>query len=157
MEATVTESKSVIGARKPTRLKEAEHERHVWICSVPPNITLDQVRQPDFWSHVGAQLRPCSRIEVMCEDMTWFAELMVISCDRLWAKTALLRFVDLTDDPAPDAERVNLANGYEVKFKGPTLKHVVMRLSDNTMVRDGIATKVEAEAWIREHVQGLSR
>jgi hypothetical protein len=32
-----------------------------------------------------------------------------------------------------------------------------MRLSDNVVVRDGIATKVEAERWITEHVQGLGR
>lgn len=148
--------KKVVGARKPTRLKEADHERHVWIVSVPSDVTFEQAQQPDFWAHVGAQLRPCARIEVMPDDMAWFGELIVVSCDRLWAKTAPLRFVRLDEAPAFEVP-ASLGSGYEVQYKGPTKKHCVIRLSDNQIVREEIQTKAEANAWIAEHVQGLSR
>ena len=153
MEATA--EKKVVGARKPTRLVSAEHTRHVWLVTVPPDISFEQTHQPDFWAHVGAQLRPGARIEVMPEDMSWFGELMVLECDRLWAKVAPLRFVELAG-VNPDKGQ-SLAAGYRVEYKGPTKKHCVLRTSDNTIVQEGIALKVDAEAWIREHVQVLAR
>lgn len=153
MEATA--DNKVVGARKPTRLKEAEHSRNIWLLSVPSDITLDNLLQPDFWAHVGAQLRPCARIEVVPEDMSWFAELIVLDCGRLWAKVAPLRFVELAgkaDVPTPSA-----ADAYKVEFKGPIKKHVVIRQSDKVIVQEGIAQKEDAHRWIADHINTLAR
>lgn len=152
MEATT--EKKIVGARKPTRLREAEAERHVWTHTVPAGITFEEVQRPDYWSHVANLLRPCSRIEVLSEDMSWFAELIVLDADRLWAKVAPLRFVELASKDVP-AEIA--ASGYEVAYKGPEKKHCVIRLSDKAIVQEGIAKKVDAEAWITQHLQTIAR
>jgi len=149
----VTEKK-IVGARKPTRLRDAEMERHVWQITVPKDISFEDTQKPDYWSHVGAQLRPCARIEVLCEDMSWFGELIVVDADRLWAKVAPLRFVELASKEVP-AEIAS--SGYEVAYKGPEKKHVVIRQSDKAIVQEGIAKKADAEAWIRNHLATLAR
>jgi len=149
----VTEKK-IVGARKPTRLREAANERSVWQYVADNGITFEDVQKPDFWAHVGRMLKPNDRIEVVAEDFSWFAELIVLAADRLWAKVGVLRYVELTgksdgaEAPSPD---------YEVAYKGPTKKHCVIRKADNQIVQEGIALKTDAEAWVREHVKALAR
>lgn len=152
MEATT--EKKIVGARKPTRLREAEAERHVWMHTPASGITFEDVQKPDYWSHVAAQLRPCARIEVISEDMSWFGELLVLDSDRLWAKVAPLRFVELASREVPPEIA---ASGYEVAYKGPEKKHVVIRKSDKAIVQEGIARKADAEAWVTEHLKTLAR
>jgi hypothetical protein len=152
MEATVEARKLIV-----PRFKNAEYERTIYQACVEAGVAFEEVQNPAFWGHVGEKLRPNDRIEVIAEDGAYFAELLVISCDRLWAKTAVLRFVELS---APDvsAELLSpLAAGYKVDYKGPHKKHVVIRLSDNEIVKDGIATKAEANGWVSEHVKTLAR
>jgi hypothetical protein len=152
MEA-VTEKKPTIAAgRKPVRLAEGDHIRHVWVISVAPDVTLDVVRQPEFWSHVAANLSPCDRIEVMPEDMSWFAELMVLEADRVWAKTAVMRFVELAG-----ADVDVTGSGFKVEYKGPEKKHCVIRESDKQILQEGIAKKADAQAWIVTHLKTVGR
>lgn len=158
MDTTIEKvERKIAGSRKPNRLKEASFQSNVWQLRVAPDITFEDVQQPDFWAHVSAQLKPCDRIEVIAEDFSFFGELMVVSADRLWAKTVPLRFVDLAAPVGADVSTPSLAAGYDVQYKGPTKKHVVIRLSDNTIVKDEIPTKAEAQRWIVEHVQALTR
>jgi hypothetical protein len=150
MEATATEKK--VPARKPATLKDATFERNCWQIAVDPGTALADVLKPDFWAHVGRSLKPCDHIEVIAEDFSWFAELIVLEADRTWAKVAALRFVELQGQSVqtPDAE-------YEITFKGPDKKHCVVRKSDKKIMVQGIALKVDAETWIREHQKTLAR
>lgn len=135
------------------RFKNAEYERTIWQASIEAGVPFEEVQKPEFWGHVAEKLKPLARIEVIAEDLSYFAELIVIDCDRLWAKTAVLRFVELDGQAAPPT----LPADYRVEYKGPTKKHVVIRESDNTIVQEGIATKAEANAWVGEHVKTLAR
>jgi hypothetical protein len=153
MEAIAEKKDAPVSPRvKPVRLKQAEHLRNVFCVTVPPEVTFDQVQRADFWAHVGAQLKPCDRIEVVPEDLSWFGELIVTDCDRLWAKTSPLRFVELAGKAGGDTP-----SGYTVKHMGPVKKHVVIRESDGAIVQEGISTKVEAKAWITDHLKTLAR
>jgi hypothetical protein len=139
------------------RFKDAAYERNIWQAVIEAGVSFEDVQNPTFWAHVSGKIKQNDRIEVIAEDGAYFAELLVLDCDRLWAKTAVLRFVELS---APDiaAELLTpLSCGYKVEYKGPTLKHVVIRLSDNVIVREGIARKGDAQAWITEHVKALAR
>lgn len=158
MEATLEKSvEKKVEPRKPVKLKTAEFERTVYVQYVEPGVTVDAVQRPEFWAHVAASLKPTDRIEIIADDFAWFAELMVIKCDRGWAKTALLRFVELTGGEVAAELLAPLSAGYKVEYKGPSKKHVVLRLSDNTIVQEGIALKADAERWIAEHVRALAR
>jgi hypothetical protein len=147
-------AEKIVGARKPARLKDAGYDRNIWQVSVAKDISFEAVQQPDFWAHVARQLKPCDRIEVLAEDMSWFAELLVMDADRLWAKTAVLRFVELAGKEVPAAVA---SSGFRVEYKGPNKKHVVIRESDNQIVQEGIALKADAERWISEHLTALAR
>lgn len=137
------------------RFKNAEFERVIYQACPEAGVTFEEVCEPAFWSHVAEKLKPSDRIEVLAEDGSYFAELLVVDAGRLYAKVAVLRFVELSSPDVAGIEKT-LAE-FKVEFKGPTLKHVVIRLSDNQIVQDGIARKIDAEEWIREHVKALAR
>jgi hypothetical protein len=139
------------------RFKDAAYERNIWQASIENGVTFDEVVKPEFWAHVAAKLKANDHIEVVAENGEYFGELLVIDSGRLWAKVAVLRFVELAAQEVPAALLTSAASGYRVEYKGPTLKHVVIRLSDNQIVQEGIPRKNEAELWVAEHVKALAR
>jgi hypothetical protein len=147
-----TESRKLI----VPRFKNAEYERVIYQACPENGVSFEDVLQPEFWSHVADKLKPTDRIEVLAEDGSYFAELLVIDAGRLYAKVAVLRFVELASSEVPADLAGDLAE-FKVEFKGPVLKHVVVRQSDKQYVQEGIARKADAEAWIREHVKALAR
>lgn len=150
----VIEKKATQRKLTAPRFKNAEYERTIWQASIEAGVPFEDVQKPEFWGHVAENLKPLARIEVIAEDLSYFAELIVIDCDRLWAKTQVLRFVDLRSDVAEDLLPA-MSSGFKVEYKGPTKKHVVIRLADNEIVQEGIATKAEANAWVAEHLKAL--
>lgn len=139
------------------RFKQAEYERTPWRASIEAGIGIDDVLRPEFWSHVAAKMKPYDIVEVVAEDGAYYAELLVLSCDRLWAKVQVKTFMELNGPQVDPLLTSPLASGYKVEYKGPTLKHCVIRLSDNEIVQKEIARKADAEVWVAEHVKALAR
>lgn len=149
--------KPALTGRPTGKLKLAEYERSTYMVGVAPGFDLNDAQMPEYWAHVAVQLKPNDRIEIIPHDFAWFAELIVMQCDRTWAKTAMLRFVELTGSEVAAETLASLSSGYEVKYMGPTKKHCVIRLSDKTIVQEGIGLKAEANRWVSEHLQALAR
>lgn len=163
-------------ARKlmPPRMKLAEFARSVFQVRPELGTTVEDILAPEFWTHVAGQLQPRARIEVETEDMAWWAELYVVAVEPLpgnkfHARVVPLRMIDLTAEPealavpaatttaaaamaAEAAAAPSVLDGdpadYEVAFKGPAKRHVIIRKADRVVMREGIATKAEAQAMI---------
>jgi hypothetical protein len=131
----------------PQRMRLAEYERQDWIVNAEEGTTPDDLKDPGYWAHMSAQLKPYDHIEVRIDNGEWVAELLVLSCDRNWAKVYPLSFHDLRK--AGDVEVAS--EKYEVAFKGPQFKWSVIRMSDGEKLKTGCADKAEAASWLREH------
>lgn len=127
------------------KLHNAEYVRNIFCVTPEMGVELKDMLKPDFWAHVAAKFRPSSRIEVLSEDSTWFAELLITSCGRNWASVSVLRFVELAEaaTPAPREEE------YEFQWKGQNKLHCVIRKADHAIVKDGFPTKAEAVKWLQ--------
>ena len=148
----------------PTRIKQAEYARNEFQITPEIGTSIEDVLAPEYWAHAAFQIKAHDRIEVRTEDAAWYAELYVLKAERLpgsvfTASVRLIRFVDLTDDaelkrimaPAVElaAAPVPEATGeYEIQWKGPAKKFCIIRRSDKTVMRDGIASREEAQAAI---------
>lgn len=117
----------------------ASFERQDWVANVPQDCTIEDIKRPDFWSLMAARLKPYDRIEVRADDGTWLAEVIVIGCDRTWAKVNVLNTYKLTGVEEAAKETGSL----EFKFKGPGKKWCIIRKSDGEILREGIQTKDE--------------
>lgn len=125
----------------------AEYVRTIHIATPAAGTKYEDVLQSAYWTHVATTFQPHSRIEVMPEDGSWFAELMIVSCGRNWANVLPLRHVELAEAaPAPTAEAK-----YKVMWRGMTHKHSVVRISDKEVIKSDFATAAEAAKWLEDY------
>lgn len=117
-------------------LKQAEYQRTVYMASPPAGTTVEQMKRPDYWANTGHLFRPGDRIEVLPEDMAFFAEFIVRDAGRLYANVHVLRNVEFDDEVKPIE-----AGDYRVQWAGPAHKFRVMRTSDNSVIQTGFSTK----------------
>lgn len=140
---------------KPTTLREAEYRRTVWELTVEKGIEPKAVLQPAFWAHVAGRLKIGDRIEASAADGSWLYELIVRSKPLGRATEATVIPLNFYDLNAIDAETKAAMSGveYEYAFKGPVLKHCVIRLADRTIVAEKLDTKAQALDWIKSPPQ----
>lgn len=137
---------------KPTKLFHAQHEIVAYAHSPEYGVTLKQVMEPTYWSHVARLLRPGFTVVVTAPDMTWRAELMVRAVGKTEVLMGLIGHaefggsVDVTSEDSP----------YEIKWRGPARKFGVIRKEDGAVVKDEFQAKEYAAQWIKNHIASMA-
>lgn len=126
---------------RPTNLLAFDYAVVTWHLTVPPDVGMDQIMLPEFWAHVARKLQPHHRIVVDCEDQSWSARLFVREVERVSARVAVEAYNDF--DKAEGGPELTPAEReeYEVKFRGPQIKHVVIRKSDKQEMVRGLSKR----------------
>lgn len=119
-----------------------EVARNVWIFRPGEDITKEDMLHPAFWTHVARQMRVNDRIEVLSQDASWYAELIVRAVGPLEVVTGLLAFTEFNAIEATSEDE------YDIAWKGPAAKWRITRRADKAMVRDGFESKEMALAWL---------
>jgi EAL domain-containing protein (putative c-di-GMP-specific phosphodiesterase class I) len=88
----------------------------------------------------------------MPEDESWWAELLVRQVGQGFAKVALLRKGEL------DAIDIDpqIAKDFNIEYRGAVKKHRVVRIADGHVLKEGLPTVEDAQAWIRDHRRVLA-
>lgn len=144
----MSEDKKRLVQPNHTRMKEASFIRNWWVVTVEEGTDRKDMLKPDFWAHLAQQFRPYDRIEVRCDDDSFFAEYLVLSCDRTYAKVKEEGWTKLTSEETVQDEEI--LQDYAHKWRGPQLKHCVIRKSDSACVAEGFDNKDDAFKWIAE-------
>lgn len=130
----------------PNKFQQSEVVRNQWAVTpefgTPPEALLD----PAYWAHVSSKLSRGDTITALAEDDSYFAEYMVLSAGRLFAKVVMLRRVEIT---AAQIFNNDVPEGFEIKFRGPR-KWSVLRGKD--VLKDGM-DRGDAETWLRDHLK----
>ena len=135
------------------RIQQAEFARNIFDVTPDTGTSLDEMLDEAYWANVASMLNPKDRIEVLAEDNSFFAELLVLSTSKLAAKVVVLRSMEIGK---VDRETVASDNSRcRVEWKGGNLKWCAIR--DNDIIRDGFATEAEAERWKKNHEDALTR
>lgn len=134
------------------RVNLAEYRRQEWVVTPEAGVTLQNLLDPTFWSHVSGRMKPMDIVEVFIEDGSAYYRMMVTSCNRIAANLIVLYSKDLT---AEEQETFNTpvasaANNYEAKWQGPAEKWIVLRTKDKAKVKTGFGSREEAEAHIKD-------
>jgi hypothetical protein len=133
----------------PGRRKLAEYTMNVHTVNCEMGTTIDDLKTPGYWAHTAAEFKPYDQIWARSEDGTWVAHLMVLGCDRNWAKMHVLAEHKLTTSDV--AMTAAAAIQHSVEWKGPQHRFCVIRKSDSETVKSGFADKVAATTWMVEH------
>jgi len=136
-----------------TRMKEAQFLRNVWVVTVEQGVTRKDVLEPQFWSHVSFQFRPYDRIEVRCDDGTFFSEYLILACERTYAKVKELSYTSLTSTDVAMTE--SEVAEYKYLYRGPNCKHSIIRISDKTVMVEKLESKQDALDWLHNHEKAM--
>ena len=140
----------------PARMHLAEHERNVHVITVEVGVEREHLKDTAFWSLVSNKLRPYDRIEVRRDDGLFYAEYLVLACDRSLAKVYEMSYHNLTTSDVAQTEAALKKDDFDVKYRGPHSKHSVIRKSDGAVIKEEFQTRDEAEAWMKQHKQTVS-
>lgn len=159
-------------ALAPNKIQQAEFARVVFSVTPELGTTIKQVLDPKYWVHVAAKLKPRCRIEVLAEDFSWYAELLVVTSDKTWASMALLSYKDLTgkvakpetadvkQEPNKDGsvtlDEFNTADHYVDYVQGQSKGRVIHRASKQ-VIKEGFKNKAEAAVFMRAHEAELAK
>jgi hypothetical protein len=149
-------------ARKvmPGRCKSAELARNFWVVTVEQGTSREDLKRPEFWALVAKNFRPYDRIEARADNGTFFAEYVVQTSDRAWAKVHELRFEMLgtQDVSLTEAAQSDLRGRYKIKYNGPHLRYCVERTDGNKVERlkEKCADQAEASAWLEDHLKTVA-
>ncbi len=138
-----------------TRVKPAEYQRTVWAVTVEQGVLRETLKQPGFWAHVAREMKPYDKIEVRCDDGSFFGELLVLDVGRAWVKVRELSFISLTNADVSQTQAQELEETHEVKWKGPHNKWCVIRKGDNELLKKECQSQDEAVFWLKEHLKAV--
>lgn len=118
-------------------------------------VVLADVIIPEFWLHIATRFRPNDEITVICEDGTWYAKLLVVNCDRLWAKVFVLMHHDLTQARIDSPSRAE--DDYDVDWT-PSGKWTITKKSQKGQpcIKDGFLSRLEAYQWLDGFIKSQS-
>jgi len=142
------ENKTAVKKLGASGLKNAEFERIVWTCKPSNDVEIKDLLEPAFWANVAAKLRIGHQIEAVPPDQSFFVRLLVVGCDRLWAKVIVLQKVQIHKDRVSESPSKKKED-FVVKFNGPKDKWVVLRGTDKLV--KGKDSREEADAWLADH------
>jgi hypothetical protein len=137
----------------PNRLQRAEHYCVHYAVVLPGGVLLDTALMPEYWAHVGRQLRRHDMVRIIPEDGSYFAEALVLDAGSGFAKVKLLRRESLEETSEETGDLVTLF----VKYNGPHDKWTVIRKSDGEKLKTGAAEKADAERWMSDHLKSMDR
>jgi len=134
----------------PHNFKDAEYKRRSYLVDADRGTTIADLTTPEYWVHVAAKLKPRDRVEVHAHDGSWMAELLVVAASRLLATLVLLSEYDLTASATTPALS---GDDVEVKYRGPIGKWSAVRLSDKSILVEGLGTRDEVNAFLKNPTQ----
>lgn len=150
-QAEVKEEKKIaVNPVVPNRRVLAEHGRQTHLVTVEGVEDPAAFEDPAFWSLVAKDMTIGDHIEVRDDALSFWAEYLVVACDRTWVKVAKLREVRLT--PVKDT---SISPDYEIAWKGPHRRWCVIRLSDRSAVHEGSQDRATATTWLNEYVRNI--
>lgn len=148
----VTESTAIPQLFLP-RFSEAEYKRTVWVATTEGETKREHLTNPAYWAHVAAKMKPYDHIEVRSDDETFWAEYLVLACDRTWAKVQELRYIVLNKPATEQKEDPD----FTVEWKGPHRKFAVVRKMDNAIMKEEFTNRTEANIWLTSYRQSMAR
>jgi len=135
--------------RGPTRMQTAAIQRNVWALTAPYEVSINDVKDPDYWVHVAKTLGPGDRIEVTALDQSWYVELLIRAATRSEVSMVVMReqTFEQTAVLAPDN------TGFSVQWRGPSAKYSVIRDSDHHVMKSGCLDQSAAYAWLENRAK----
>jgi hypothetical protein len=126
----------------PNRFSLAETRRNIWQIIPEDGTPYELLFDKDYWAAMASKLRPFDRIEVLADDGSFWAELLVLMATKTQAAVMELRKIDISTKEVAQVEEK-----FAVKWRGPHRKWSVIRSADSSIVRSGFESADDARTF----------
>ncbi len=130
-----------------------DYARQTFVARPATGTTIEDVLDENYWSHVAKKVNPHDIIEVVPEDGSFYAKLLVTSRGGLWVRVAKLECVSLIAAPVAAKKPVD---GFEIGWAGPNDKWRVVRKGDKMVVGKNFTSREDADKWLNDHIKEIS-
>lgn len=116
-----------------------------WSVVLETHHTRADIMTPRFWTSISNKFKPGDILDIRYDNESVYAEFIVIEADRLGARLQELRWVELGgtgSDVAIDT------SDYKYEWKGPHMKHCVVRSDDGEIIMKEFPSRDAALLWI---------
>lgn len=135
----------------PMRMKEESFGTLRYQVVAELGTVKEDLERPDFWAHVASKFQPYTHLTVRPDDGAWFAEALVLSAGRTWAKVKVLHYFPLTSSDVDQSEDFQM-EGHTVKYRGEHFKYAVVRSKDGDILKENFTSKRDAIAWLSDYL-----
>lgn len=131
----------------------ADYARQVFVARPVAGTTIDDVLNESYWANVAKKVNPHDIIEVVPEDGSFYAKLIITSRGNLWARVHKLEYVVIGAAPVANKKPVE---GFDIAWAGPNDKWRVVRKEDKSVVGKNFSSREDADKWLGEHIKELA-
>lgn len=120
---------------------------------VENDTTKEDIEKSEFWSLVATNFVKAGmlpRIEIVPDDLSWLVDAVVLQCGTTHAVVKILNHTEFGAISEPVVE----SDGLKVTWGGPHAKHRVVDGNGN-VVKEGMASKEEAETFLKSHRKAI--
>lgn len=121
------------------RIDIAEFKRNAWRAFPEEGTPYERVLRESYWAHRAKDFKVGDKIEVLPDEMHYYAELLVMAAGATWLKVAELCKIELRP-----ADLAGTKPEYNVAWRGPHRKFALVRVADGAIVKDGFENEREA-------------
>jgi len=127
----------------------------MWNCYVESGHTIEDIKNPAYWGVITNQVVAFDRIFAVAEDGSWCAELIVTAVEPTWIAIFVLKEYKLSAAEDFQVEGALTRKDFDVSYIAGT-GFRVLRKSDKQMIKDGCATKNEANLAIDTYIKTVT-
>jgi hypothetical protein len=140
-----------IPASESRFMTSAEYKAPIVYYQPESDTPFEHLLRPEYWANIK-RLHTNVHIYVDAEDGSYWAELKVLKVGQGYAQVMVFRHVVLAA-PGPDPMT---PDGYEIQFRGPIVKHRVLRLKDGHVLKQALDSEEDARDWLRDYKKMLA-
>jgi hypothetical protein len=124
------------------RFSLAETRRNIWQIVPEDGTPYESLFDKDYWAAMASKLRPYDRIELLADDGSFWAELLVLMATKTQAAVMELRKIDISTKEVTQVEEK-----FAVKWRGPHSKWAVIRAADCNVIKSGFESADDAKSF----------
>lgn len=131
----------------------SEFKRRRWSIIAKEGDTIEDIKKPEYWINIANKIAVFDILEVMSEDVKFYAEFIVVNKDKNWLLVRQLSFSQLSGEGVATKDTTD---DFEVIFS-PAEKFRVVRKSNKQLVSDRpFSTKEAAENWLHRNIKEIT-
>jgi len=137
---------------RPADVGLFEHRVTRLDASVSGKLSTEELEDPALWVNIAGKMTMGTEVRCLADDMSFVAYGV---CTFSQGSTVKIKIYAMHKLDQVDADKMgDITSDYEIKLRGPK-KWCVMKKSDGTVIKEGIATQLEAMREMEDYKKAL--